>query len=863
MDHKQFPPTPLHTRTTRPYYTPHHQNHPQPLLPPYAPQATPYLVFTHTPRLRHHPYVPTLQTHTSTPMALPYRDQDLDTSHLTHAELSGAEGLCLLQRAGTYFTPGRPIQPILRSASRLRTAEDVYGPRRSGGDVFEMGLMGRGDAQGVRRAGGDVYEPRRVGGSVGDVDDSKLVLGRNDGSVDPVDDESNLSDGDGSQDFDERSSSESRSISTGSASPSGSGSYYTASRSCSRSRSHSRSPSSGRRAGSENLLSRSESESQSYAFDEGDGGTRLHHRPAFPPPPFAHPHLQYNNQPRGVDRRWRRSRSQSYESRDIRPVPVNVGRGGNRGPSINAAEILASMMTPSQREIFIPPRPSYPHHQLKLRPYPFAYEAPPPFDVNDQIPYTASRGGMNPFGGDISTTSDYTKPNRNKIPLLEPQISPYAPSTPLRSATYPKPTPLHPPLSNSLLPSYSPNSYPVDVNPAYAMEPDPYRLQAAWSAHATSNRLPAIKDRRKVWRGGEERVGVGVGRDPVLAFEANTYTPSPSPLRISTTLPNDYDDDAGRYDVDYISPTLLTRPEAGQLEGLEPYRGVFRGVLDGSVEGEGDGESDGGDVSRSVSVSPERRGRVNSMEEEEEERWIPDSRRGEDEWEDEVAEYERDRHRQLLHPPSTSSSLTPPWNASRKKRKNRVEEEEEGEGEGETETATVRSCANCHTTKSPSWRICSDTGRTLCNACGLYRKTHGRDRPFTVVDGAVKVKRSRKQSQSQSQSRNSRKSKSTSSSSHPLALPPRKIAPRPTNESRSTSPVNATESPEVREGGMVGRKSGVVGGAAEREGEEREEREERVESREGSEDGEERSLRGLVKVEDGGRNRSVRKRGRE
>ncbi|KAJ7145566.1 hypothetical protein C8R44DRAFT_271 [Mycena epipterygia] len=37
-------------------------------------------------------------------------------------------------------------------------------------------------------------------------------------------------------------------------------------------------------------------------------------------------------------------------------------------------------------------------------------------------------------------------------------------------------------------------------------------------------------------------------------------------------------------------------------------------------------------------------------------------------------------------------------------------------------------CYDCHTTATPSWRK-DDAGRYLCNACGIYRKTHGRVRP--------------------------------------------------------------------------------------------------------------------------------------
>ncbi|GAX75303.1 hypothetical protein CEUSTIGMA_g2748.t1 [Chlamydomonas eustigma] len=41
-------------------------------------------------------------------------------------------------------------------------------------------------------------------------------------------------------------------------------------------------------------------------------------------------------------------------------------------------------------------------------------------------------------------------------------------------------------------------------------------------------------------------------------------------------------------------------------------------------------------------------------------------------------------------------------------------------------------CANCGTSKTPLWRKDRETGLTMCNACGIYKQTHGYDRS---VDG--------------------------------------------------------------------------------------------------------------------------------
>lgn len=41
-----------------------------------------------------------------------------------------------------------------------------------------------------------------------------------------------------------------------------------------------------------------------------------------------------------------------------------------------------------------------------------------------------------------------------------------------------------------------------------------------------------------------------------------------------------------------------------------------------------------------------------------------------------------------------------------------------------------QTCENCNTQQTPLWRKDRDTGQMLCNACGIYLKTHGRHRPL-------------------------------------------------------------------------------------------------------------------------------------
>lgn len=69
-------------------------------------------------------------------------------------------------------------------------------------------------------------------------------------------------------------------------------------------------------------------------------------------------------------------------------------------------------------------------------------------------------------------------------------------------------------------------------------------------------------------------------------------------------------------------------------------------------------------------------------------------------------------------------------------------------------------CVNCKTTNTPLWRR-DEHGQPLCNACQLFRKLHGSDRPVSLHNSVVK-KRNRtrnkeapKKSTSRSQRRNS------------------------------------------------------------------------------------------------------------
>jgi hypothetical protein len=76
------------------------------------------------------------------------------------------------------------------------------------------------------------------------------------------------------------------------------------------------------------------------------------------------------------------------------------------------------------------------------------------------------------------------------------------------------------------------------------------------------------------------------------------------------------------------------------------------------------------------------------------------------------------------------SSPTPPYTDDDKEEK---KSNEENSSDGMS--ATV--CANCETTTTPLWRR-DASGRTICNACGLYYKLHLVHRPATMMRTVIK-----------------------------------------------------------------------------------------------------------------------------
>ncbi|XP_045181183.2 transcription factor GATA-4-like isoform X2 [Mercenaria mercenaria] len=117
------------------------------------------------------------------------------------------------------------------------------------------------------------------------------------------------------------------------------------------------------------------------------------------------------------------------------------------------------------------------------------------------------------------------------------------------------------------------------------------------------------------------------------------------------------------------------------------------------------------------------------------------------------------------------------------------------------------SCANCHTTTTTLWRRNSE-GEPVCNACGLYYKLHGVNRPLAMKkDGIQTRKRKPKSLSNKSKSGASTPNNSGSGSSiktdHSEDIKP---SDSPSNNNNNTeqspSPYSLTSLPPMNNGGI-------------------------------------------------------------
>eukprot|EP00193_Tetraselmis_chui_P004457 CAMPEP_0177761708 /NCGR_PEP_ID=MMETSP0491_2-20121128/5951_1 /TAXON_ID=63592 /ORGANISM="Tetraselmis chuii, Strain PLY429" /LENGTH=383 /DNA_ID=CAMNT_0019277705 /DNA_START=956 /DNA_END=2107 /DNA_ORIENTATION=+ len=80
------------------------------------------------------------------------------------------------------------------------------------------------------------------------------------------------------------------------------------------------------------------------------------------------------------------------------------------------------------------------------------------------------------------------------------------------------------------------------------------------------------------------------------------------------------------------------------------------------------------------------------------------------------------------------------------------------------------SCAHCATSTTPLWRKDRSSGLIMCNACGIYRKTHGVNRPldgFFKANGAIRAAPNTKNQHSAPARKKQRHAKLTALARHP------------------------------------------------------------------------------------------------
>ncbi|KAJ7574145.1 hypothetical protein C8J56DRAFT_735548, partial [Mycena floridula] len=54
-----------------------------------------------------------------------------------------------------------------------------------------------------------------------------------------------------------------------------------------------------------------------------------------------------------------------------------------------------------------------------------------------------------------------------------------------------------------------------------------------------------------------------------------------------------------------------------------------------------------------------------------------------------------------------------------------------------SDSATGQECSRCHTHNTSVWRR-NETGKHVCNACGVYARLNGRERPLSLKRNKIK-----------------------------------------------------------------------------------------------------------------------------
>ncbi|XP_066983848.1 transcription factor GATA-6-like [Macrobrachium rosenbergii] len=92
-------------------------------------------------------------------------------------------------------------------------------------------------------------------------------------------------------------------------------------------------------------------------------------------------------------------------------------------------------------------------------------------------------------------------------------------------------------------------------------------------------------------------------------------------------------------------------------------------------------------------------------------------------------------------------------------------------------------CSNCHTTVTSLWRR-NPQGEAVCNACGLYYKLHNVNRPLTMKKESIQTRKRKPKKNGDSKSASSSTGSSTSSSS---SSAPSSVVPSTTTSSSTSS----------------------------------------------------------------------------
>ncbi|KAI5165660.1 hypothetical protein NEIRO03_1279 [Nematocida sp. AWRm78] len=112
---------------------------------------------------------------------------------------------------------------------------------------------------------------------------------------------------------------------------------------------------------------------------------------------------------------------------------------------------------------------------------------------------------------------------------------------------------------------------------------------------------------------------------------------------------------------------------------------------------------------------------------------------------DRYGEYRPDDYRSNEYRPEDYSREGWQWTEEREREKPtdswpNTEKKAKKEKSMTRKKSKFRVCTNCGTTTTPAWRRSTSNKILLCNACGLYQRLHGSNRPFSVTpDGKTKA----------------------------------------------------------------------------------------------------------------------------